>query len=372
MERIARRPPMGTFVVVFFVALLVSFTPRTYAGIRPSFGLDHCSWHATHIVIATEGQVIDGKLTVLESWRGDLRPGGIIFVPELASFKSKFSREIKTEMFGMKSDEPKRYVTGSRMILFLKKKDQVQQISSNSPNNSQTSDQWDPAASGGMNVSVLWIERDQSFAFIQVMNPGDSILTGYEDSEKEIRDRAFEVMHLQETENAAAAIDDESKRAEALAPFALSELYYARDLAFAELQTCGRTGLPVLRRMLGDQSFLKVHSEVIKYLAAAGGDEVADELIAIVTEELGFWKETGPRLKHGWWNDINKPETEVLRNRYARVLEALYSLRKLRVASCKEVVTEFRDFWRSLPQLDDKSGLDQMSEECDKILRELP
>src|SRR4030095_15910812 len=130
-------------------------------------------------------------------------------------------------------------------------------------------------------------------------------------------------------------------------------------------------GLPVLRRMLGDQTFLNVHSEVIKSLAAAGGNEVADELIAIVTEELGFWRETGPRLRQGGGNNINKPETEVLRNRYSKVLEALYSLRKLKVASCKEVVTEFRDFWRSLPQLDDKSGLDQMSEECDEILRAL-
>jgi hypothetical protein len=323
-------------------------------------------------VIATEGEEIDGKLTVLESWRGDLRPGVAISIPELASFKSKSSREIKTDTFGLKSDEPKRYVTGSRMILFLKKKDQSSETSTNSPNNSQTSDHWDPAAREGINVSVLWIEVDQCFAFIQVMNPGDSILTHYEFSEKEIRDRAFEVMHLQETENAAVSIENESMRAEALAPFALSQLYYARDLAFAELQKCGKAALPVLRRMLGDQTFLKVHSEVIKSLAAAGGDEVADELIAIVTEELGFWIETGPRLRHGWWNDINKPETEVLRNRYSKVLEALYSLRKLKVASCKEVVTEFRDFWRSLPQLDDKSGLNQMSDECDKILRALP
>ena len=363
---------MRTFLVVFLVATLLSFTPRMHAGIRPSFGLDHCTWYATHIVIATEGDEIDGRLTVLESWRGNLRPGEVISIPELASFKTQSSREIKTGPFAIKSDEPKRYVTGSRMILFLKKKAEAPEISTNSANKTQTSDQWEPASREGINVSVLWVEGDQSFAFIQVMNPGDSILTHYRDSEKEIRDRAFEVMHLQETENAAIAIQDESKRAEVLVPFALSDLYYARDLAFAELQKCSKAALPVLRRMLGDETLLKVHSEVIKSLAAAGGDEVADELIAIVREEFGFWKETGPRLRGDWWNDINKPETQVLRDRYCKVLEALYSLRKLRVASCKEVVTEFRDFWRSLPQLEDKSGLNQMSEECDKILRALP
>ena len=364
---------MRTFVIGFLVGLLLSFTPRTYAKIRPSFGIDDCTWHATHIVVATEGDKIDGRLTVLESWRGDLRPGDVISIPELTSFKPQSSQEIKTDMLGIKSDAPKSYVTGSRMILFLKKKDQSPEKSTNSANKSQRSDHWAPASWWqSINVSVLWIEGDQSFAFIQVMNPGDSILTYYPDSEKEIRDRAFEVMHLQETENAAVAIEDESRRAEALAPFALSELYYARDLAFAELQKCGKSAAPVLRRMLSDQTVLKVHSEVIKTLAAAGDDEVADEMIAIVREEFGFWKETGPRLRDGWWDDINKPETEVLRNRYSKVLEALYSLKKLKPLGCKEVVTEFRDFWRSLPQLDDNSGLNQMSEECDKVLRALP
>jgi hypothetical protein len=363
---------MRNFVAIFLVAALLTFTLPTYAGIRPSFGLNYCTWNATHIVVATEGDQIDGRLTVLESWRGDLGPGAVISIPELASFKSQSSREIKTGPFAIKSDDPKRYVTGSRMILFLKKKAESSEFPTDRENQSQNLEQWEPASRQGINVSVLWIEGDKPFAFIQVMNPGDSILTEYANSEKEIRDRAFEVMHLQETENAAVAIEDRSRRAEALVPFALSDLYYARDLAFAELQKCGKAALPVLRRMLGDETVLKVHSEVIKSLAAALGDEVTEELIAIVREELGFWHETGPRLRHGWWNDINKPETEVLRNRYSKVLEALYSLRKLNAVSCKEVVTEFRDFWRSLPQLEDKSGLNQMSEECDKILRALP
>ncbi len=363
---------MRTLVVVFLVVALLSLTPFTFAGIRPSFSLDHCTWNGTHIVVATEGDEIDGRLTVLESWKGELRPGEVISIPSLASFKSQSSREIKTGPFAVKSNEPKRYVTGSRMILFLKKKAEVPETSTDLENKSQTSDQWEPASREGINVSVLWIEGDQSFAFIQVMNPGDSILTHYRDSEKEIRDRAFEVMHLQATEIAAVGIEDESRRAEALVPFALSDFYYARDLAFAELQKCGKPALPVLRRMLGDDTALNVHSDVIKSLTAAGGDEVADELISIVREELGFWKEAGPRLRGDWWNDINKPETEVLRNRYSKMLEALYSLRKLRIPSCKEVVTEFRDFWRSLPQLEDKRGLNQMSEECDKILRALP
>jgi len=123
--------------------------------------------------------------------------------------------------------------------------------------------------------------------------------------------------------------------------------------------------------MLYDESMLNVQGEVIKSLAEVGGEVVGDELTQVVKEEMEFWKTKGAQLKQGWWNEVNKPETGVLRNRYGRVLEALYSLRKLKFAGCREVVTEFRDFWRSLPQLEDKSGLNQMSEECDNVLRGL-
>jgi hypothetical protein len=69
---------------------------------------------------------------------------------------------------------------------------------------------------------------------------------------------------------------------------------------------------------------------------------------------------------------MRDPELEVLRNRYSKVLEALRSLGKLKAAGCREMVTEFRDFWRALPQLEDSSGLDQMSRECDSVLAALP
>ena len=101
------------------------------------------------------------------------------------------------------------------------------------------------------------------------------------------------------------------------------------------------------------------------------GKGVGDELTQIVRDELEFWKATGPRLKQGWWDEIDQPETEGLRNRYGRVYTALYSLRKLGFSGCKDIVIEFRDFWRSLPQLDDKSGLNQIGDECDKILNTL-
>ena len=49
--------------------------PTAAAGIRPSFYLDGCGWEATHVVVVDAGEKIDGRVVVLESWKGDLRKG---------------------------------------------------------------------------------------------------------------------------------------------------------------------------------------------------------------------------------------------------------------------------------------------------------
>src|SRR5271165_5061759 len=52
------------------------------AGIRPSFSLDECSWNATNIALV-QTTTKDGVFSVVESWKGDLKPEDTIEVPEL-------------------------------------------------------------------------------------------------------------------------------------------------------------------------------------------------------------------------------------------------------------------------------------------------
>ena len=66
--------------ILFIILLLLLAAPPTRAGIRPSFHLPYCSWFATHVVVVTEGEKIDGSLTVLESWKGDLAPGDVAVI----------------------------------------------------------------------------------------------------------------------------------------------------------------------------------------------------------------------------------------------------------------------------------------------------
>ena len=125
--------------------------------------------------------------------------------------------------------------------------------------------------------------------------------------------------------------------------------------------------------MLRDEARSAQHADVVRALAWAGGPAVGHELVALLREDLAFWKATAPQLRPGWWNGtgLGGPDVEQLRNRYGRTLQILYALRELRVAAGRDAVTELRDYWRSLPQLEDQSGLNQMSQECDNVLRAL-
>ncbi|RPJ60239.1 MAG: hypothetical protein EHM23_11110 [Acidobacteria bacterium] len=364
--------PTPPGIVRFLLLLVFGSSVPMYGALQPYFSLDFSSWRATHILLASEGEQIDGKLVILECWKGDLNPGDIIQLPELASFNSRESRAIKTVPDHGTEGQPQ-YVTGSRIGLFLRDKP-MEAADNQEPANHQSSPSsvWQPASYFGMNFCVIWIEADQTFGFRQLTMHEPSVLTGLGKSETEIRMRVSEILDIHERFNAAVSFDDPARRAESLEPFALSDLFFFKQSAFDEMQKCGDSALPVLRRMLADESLLRLHRDVVKCLSKAGGSAVGEEITRLVIDEMKFWKAIGASLKPGWWNQINDPEISLLRDRYGKVYEVLYSLNEMKFAGCRETITEFRDFWRSLPQLEDSSGLNQMSQVCDEVLRDLP
>lgn len=362
---------MKLLSLVVFFALSVFFP--AVAGIRPSFMLDNSTWHATHIVVATEGDEIDGKLTVIESWKGDLRAGEIVDVPDLAAFKTDASREVHY-FLGEGNESRIKHVTGKRMVLFLIKNPNEEKAAGQEKL-PVTPKRWLPAnLYKEVNTAILWIEGEKSFAFMQIINPGPSELVEYSASETTIKAAVLKIIKDQNELNAINVIEDKLKRAEMLKRFTNSENYFARQFAFASFGVCGPEALPILREMLKEESNMQLHQHVIKAMTAAAPDRIGEELVTILKDETAFWKITGPNLKPGWWNDfsVGDEKRKRLQDRYGKVLEILYSLRKLKYVPCKSAVAEFRDFWRSLPQLEDRSGLNQMSEACDHVLRELP
>ncbi len=359
------------FVLLF---LLCGSHSLISAGIRPSFSLETSSWNATHIVVATEGKTIDGVFRVVESWKGDLNPGDTVRIPELASFKPQSSRAVSDSSYEKQKNNVL-FVTGERMVLFLKKdsSDTSSETGDNGPP-SLASIHWKPSGLfDEMNVSVVWIEQGKAFAFVQVMNPGSSLLISLGSSEDELKKRALEIKDIQDSLLQTVAISDSAKRAEALAPFAHHPLYLVRRAAFEALQKSGKPALPIVRRMLADDSLVDIHSELVDVLAEVGKGDVGPDLTEIIRKSLEFWRATGPGLEKGWWNGKGFDSLEravPLRDRYSEVYRALIALRKRPYRESEMVVRQFRDFWRSLPQLEE-IGSDQITEACDGILREL-
>jgi len=289
------------------LALLFLVSSGT-AGIRPSFSLDYSAWEATNIVIASEGEVIDGNFLVLESLKGNVLSGETIEIPELAKFESRSSRLVKLP-FGSKPDGPSQYVSGQRMILFLKRKGPT--TKTGDAQRETTSPVWRVAnLFDEMNASVVWLEGDKSFAFHQFMNPGPSELVENGKSEAELRIRTLEVMQIRASFDHAASIAEGSRRAESLVEFTNSNIHFVRLNAFKELKKGGQHSRLALSQLLSDQSRLDVHPQVIEVLGEIGGEDLGLVLTDIVRTEMRFWKEIAPRLKVGWWKDMYEPETE--------------------------------------------------------------
>lgn len=354
-------------VLPFVVVIILSFPSR--AAIRPSFSLLYLPWHATDIVVVTEGDVVDGRVTVLETWAGGLKAGELITVPGLGAFASDASRTVSRFGFSKKGDKPPVIVSPERMVLFLKR------VSTSAATDEQTrQSNWQPSSRfGGMKVSIAWITGDHTYAFTQVMNPGPSLLTSLGFSEAELKIEVDRTTGERDLLKRIAALGDAKAKARQAAKHIDSANFLARREAFAILGASGKDALPWLRRVLRDDSKQNLHPDAVKTLAVAGGEDVVPELTAIVEAELQFWQETAPGLKRGWWNGKGVDWNQVgdLRARYCLVLEVFYALRKLESPACRDAVTSFRDYWRSLPQLEDKSGLDQMSRACDAVLRAL-
>lgn len=367
--------PTLTVIVRFLLLLVIGSGLRLYGALHPSFALDNCSWYATHIFLAcSDGEQIDGNLVVLESWKGDLSPGDHIQLPELASFNSRESRVIKSSP-ERETGSPPQCVTGSRIVLFLRRvPTNVAENRELTGHQSSSSRVWQPASNVGMNLSLIWVEGDRTFGFRQLTLEEPSVLTALGKSEIEIRMRVSDLLDLHERFDAALSIDDSARRAESLEPFLLSDLFWVKETAFDEMQKCGNSALPVLLRMLADESLLRLHREVVESLGKVGGKEVGERITRLVLEELDFWRATAPLLKPGWSNEVNEPERNILLDRYGKLYQAVCSLTEMRFAGCKEAVSELRDFWRSFPQMqmEDSSGVDHMSQVCDEILRGLP
>ena len=363
-----------------FAIFLLTLTQLTHAGIRPSFRLDSCTWDATHIVLVaatSEGDVF----SVVESWKGDLKTGDTLKVPELKpdSDAVLISRYTEGQAFehtdesGVSGRIPRQPV-GSQMVLFLKQHEEKDALSH--ATNIQASGQWQPASLyGGIKVSVVWIDGGQLFCFQQRMNPGPSALGRcWQRTQMELLaliGRIKEVLQTQDNLARVLRLEDRKARVEQLQAIVYGDVWYgARKEALEGLGKAGPYALPAIQQILHKPPVPYDSRDLIRALAEAAGEDAVNELNRRLQQNLDFWRSTGRSLKNGWWNQDPTPDAP-LRVKYDETIELVRALDHKRYRPATLTAVQLRDFWLSLPQLNDPSGLNQMAEECDHLVKHL-
>jgi hypothetical protein len=343
-------------------ALVSCLVHSSLAGFRPSFWLEYCSWHATDVVLV-QVSVMPGTFRVMESWKGDLKAGNLVNVPELqpptgameiGAYPNEFADVVKG---GLNEHLPVQRV-GSQMVLFLKK----------AP--AEPDDHWKPAdLFGEMKTSAVWTDGGHLYAFRQPMNPGPSVLAPWDMSLDKMKGRVREIRRTQRELVKVIAIEDDAARAEGLKVYVRSDVLEAQQLALSELGKSGPKAVAKIREMLSDPAFADEGAALVKAFAEAGGESVGEELDRRLQEQLTFWQATAPTLSLGWWNQdvtLHAP----LRERYGQTWELVLALEHAHYGPASITAEQLGNFWRSLPQLNDPSGPNEMANECDKLAAE--
>jgi hypothetical protein len=343
-------------------ALVISFAQPSLAAFRPSFSLDYCSWHATDIVLV-EATPKPGVFRAIESWKGDLKAGNLVTVPKLqppagAMEIFAYPREFDDIVKGRLNERIPAQRIGSQMVLFLKESPEA------------PGDHWTSAdLFGEMKASAVWIDGGQLYAFRQLVNPGPSVLVPWDMSLDKMRDRVSEIGRIELDLVKVSAIEDGAARAGGLKVYVRSDILEAQQVALSALQKSGPKALPVIRGMLSDPAFADERAELVKAFAEAGGESVGEELDLRLQEQVRFWQATAPTLPVGWWNQDATPQAP-LRERYMQTWQLVLALERVHYQPASTTAQQLGNLWRSLPQLNDPSGLDQMANECDKLAAE--
>jgi hypothetical protein len=351
--------------VLFFLFLFPLSTAISRSSYVP-FEPYSAAWFATHIVVATEGDDIDGKLFVLESWKGDLKEGDELFLPELAGFKELSLRKIKSSIEKQDSDHKDLgYVSCSRMILFLTEKNDSEKTTGENAGlfiereTKITQRQWESLNEVHQDaMPVIWIEHEKPYIFEIARNfsePKDnqSQRAWFPSWKTEtiIKKNIIDLQIARDAMGQALKLSDLEKRAEALEPLTQTHILPVNAMAILALKPCGKAASSVLKRMMNDLTRMDYFMQIYRVVDQIESEELDNELIRIIREERDFVKSTGIIFDINWLGELAKSQNENLRHRVLRFSVAVTVMKTRLKISRQDDVNEVLDFIEFHPEL---------------------
>lgn len=331
-----------------------------HAGLPRIFNLDRYSWDATHIVLV-ETTSDDAIFSVLESWKGDLKPGQSIDVPELKPNGNvvpiwNYETAQGLDESKLSGQIPKQPI-GSQMILFLKKeKDDV-----------GSSVKWAAVSFNGMKESALWIHGGRAFCFQDWKIPAVGVLSPCIQWPARSSDVAVFTIRIQEVLQAqrdladTLELKDSGWRAEKLGIVALGDLYPAQKEAIDALGKAGTIALPEILQVMDKPPGIYDGDELIHVFVEAAGKDSGKQLHARLQQDVIYWKTVGPTLTRDWLDQLFVVPSPL----FVKFKETTLLIRELdreRYSPASQTITELREFWVSQPQLYDPKWGDDRSE----------
>ncbi|MEW6128381.1 MAG: hypothetical protein AB1757_15185 [Acidobacteriota bacterium] len=340
--------------VVKFVSLtFFLFIPFIVNASTPApFDPYSYAWFSTHIVIVTEGTDIDGRVTVIESLKGDLKPGEELFFPELKPFKDMNLRIIKD--FG-DNVSGLNLVLGKKMVLFLTEKPlqtKFNQESSILENTNPNVKEWEPFEKvNHYYLPVIWFENDDAYFFLNIEHSMANLISvkSFADSvegkvNEFLRKNILEVVGAKEIFDRAMETEDLIKRASTLESISKTNVREVNLFVISALFGCKKAAIPGIKRIINDLDRMDNAFYIFRRIERFESAELENEIINIIREDQEFLKIAEQNLPANYKDDLFNPEYKDIRHRIFRFSGAVYVLAKRLNIVRKDEVNEILDF----------------------------
>lgn len=316
------------------------------ASAAPRFVLDECAWHATHVVVATEGASIDGRFTVLESWVGALAKDEEIRVPRLATLAPLETRKARDGS----------HVTGARMVLFLKFDAQSRAWGSSSDGRAEEE-------------CVCWIEGAGAYAY-----QGGDGLAALGMTESAVREHVRRLRELKDSLAKVRATVNVEQRIARASAYVDVDSSLAVDEAFEILRGCGKAAVPYLVSLLRTEVLQRRGISLCATLGHIGDPSAEKPIVDLLERELVYWRQAKEKLQPEWWGwevrDKLGREWGVLHDHASRVSDLLIALQGLGTSGCEDVVRRTQELWSSTPVLSDVPNVN-VPQNCTSVFHAL-